>query len=203
MIRITYAAGDHVLAERIRDDLAGSQPTAPLLIALISDQSNADEAVQAAIDAALNADAAILPILTDSAPLPPSLAYAKALDFRRGYQAAQLLRRVDQLTMSRAHQKQANRRALVVIGGIALLMFVIAIAGIMGGLVAFPVAEYNEEATFQAQWIDGLIRETLEAAQPHTTQDAAGFAATLEAAPTRLYYYIRGSATAMSFAGNA
>ena len=154
-----------------------------------------------AIDQALAANASILPILTDAAPLPKRLAFAKPLDFRRGYQAGQLLRRVDQQTMSRTDIKRANRRALIVIGGIALLMFAIAIAGIIAGQVAFPVAEYNEEATFQAQWIDGLIRETLEAAQPRTTQDAVGYAETLEAAPTRLYYYIRGTATAMSKTG--
>ena len=65
-------------------------------------------------------------------------------------------------------------------------------------LVAFPVAEYNEEATFQAQWIDGLIRETLEAVQPRSTEDALNFAATHEAAPTRLFYYIRETATALA-----
>ena len=203
MIRITYAAGDEALAERIRDDLAGGEATAPLLIVLVSAESNADPLLREAIDAALRTNTSILPILTDAAPLPSSLAFAKPLDFRRGYQRERLLRRVNQLTMSRTDIKRANRRALILVGGIALLMFAIAIAGIIAGQVAFPVAEYNEEATFQAQWIDGLIRETLEAAQPHTTQDAVGFSATLEAAPTRLYYYIRGTATAMGRAGGS
>ena len=99
--------------------------------------------------------------------------------------------------MTRAEVRQANRRALLVIGAIAALMFGLAIMGILSGLVAFPVTEYNEEATFQSLWIDGLIGETLEYVQPRSTDDALNFAATLEAAPTRLYYYVRGTATAL------
>ena len=48
-------------------------------------------------------------------------------------------------------------------------------------MVGFPVAEYNEDATFQAQWVDGLIRETLEHVQPRSTEDALNFPATYAA----------------------
>ena len=94
--------------------------------------------------------------------------------------------------------RRANRRALAGIALLAALVFGLAIATMSSGLIAFPVAEYNEEATFQAEWIDGLIRATLEAAQPRTTEDARNFAATHDAAPTRLFYYIRETATALA-----
>ena len=198
MIRITYTAQDRALAEQIRDDLTGSfESSPPLLIVLVSAASNQDPVVAAETERARQSGAQLLPILTENVALPEQLAYEKALNFAGGYQLDSLLRRLSQLTMTGAQVRQANRRALLAIGAIALVMFGLAIIGMLSGLVAFPVAEYNEEATFQAQWIDGLIRETLESVQPRSTDDALNFASTLEAAPTRLYYYVRGTATAL------
>lgn len=198
MIRITYSSTQKPLAEKIRDDLTNAFPAAqPLLIVLVSAESNSDPAVQAEVQRARKKGVQLLPILTENVSLPQELENEKPLSFVAGYNRESLLRRLSQLTMTRTEIRQANRRALTVIGAIALLMFVLAIIGMLSGLVAFPVAEYNEEATFQAQWIDGLIRETLEYVQPKSTQDALNFQSTLEAAPTRLYYYVRGTATAL------
>ena len=198
MIRITYSVQERALAEQIRDDLTGSfESSPPLLIVLVSAASNQDPVVAAETERARQSGAILLPILTENVALPEQLAYEKALNFAGGYQLDSLLRRLSQLTMTGAQVRQANRRALLAIGAIALVMFGLAIIGMLSGLVAFPVAEYNEEATFQAQWIDGLIRETLESVQPRSTDDALNFASTLEAAPTRLYYYVRGTATAL------
>ncbi len=198
MIHITYAAEQKDLAERIRDDLSGAfESPPPLLIVLVSAASNQDPVVAAEIARARQNGAQLLPILAENVALPEALAYEKPLNFSAAYQRDSLLRRLAQLTMTNREARQANRRALLVIGAIALLMFSLAIIGMLSGLVAFPVAEYNEEATFQSLWIDGLIRETLEYAQPRSTEDALNFAATLEAAPTRLYNYARGTATAL------
>ncbi len=199
MIRITYTEEQTALAERIRDDLAVAiEAPQPLLIVLVSAASNADPVVQAELADALAAGERVVPILAERAKLPLPLVNSPALDFSRGYSRARLLREVARATTSRAELRRANRRALLVFGALAALIFGVAIVAMVGGLVAFPVAEYNEEATFQAQWIDGLIRETLEAAQPRTTADAQNFAATHEAAPTRLFYYIRETATALA-----
>ncbi len=198
MIHITYAAEQKALAERIRDDLSGAfESPPPLLIVLVSAASNQDPVVTAEIARARRNGAQLLPILAENVALPEALAYEKPLNFSAAYQRDSLLRRLAQLTMTNKEARQANQRALLVIGAIALLMFSLAIIGMLSGLVAFPVAEYNEEATFQSLWIDGLIRETLEYAQPRSTEDALNFAATLEAAPTRLYNYARGTATAL------
>lgn len=95
-------------------------------------------------------------------------------------------------------RRRANRRALAGFALLVTLIFCLAVASMANGIVAFPVAEYNEEATFQAQWIDGYIRETLDYVRPRGTADALNFPATYEAAPTRLYFYIRGTATAQA-----
>ena len=179
--------------------MAGAiEPGPPLLVVLVSAASNADPLVQAELAAALEAGERVLPILADGASLPPALRGQKALDFSRAYDRKRLLARAARAKNSQSALRRANRRALAGIALLAALVFGLAIATMSSGLIAFPVAEYNEEATFQAEWIDGLIRATLEAVQPRTTEDARNFAATHEAAPTRLFYYIRETATALA-----
>lgn len=198
MINITYAADQKVLAEQIRDDLAEYQSAHQVLLVLVSADSNNDPSVQAEIKRAVDRQiVSIIPILAENVALPELLDRYKSLNFSGGYKRNVLMTRLSQTTMTDKDVKKANRLAFVFIGGIALVMFVVGILGIVGGVVAFPVDEYNEEATYQAEWINGLIVETLEAAQPHTTQDAVNFESTLEAVPTRVYLYIRETATAM------
>lgn len=204
MIRITYSPDQQPLAERIRDDL--SERTllpVPLLIVLVSRQSNADAHVQAEIEKAMAKSLPVLPILIEDIALPAALAEERALDFSGGYDPDGLLRRLAKLTRTPQDVRRANRRALTIVGGIAILMFGVALIAMAAGLVAFPVAEYNEEATFQAQWIGGLIGQTLEHVQPRSTEDALHFPATHEAAPTRLFLYIRETATALPKAGGS
>ncbi len=202
MIRITYAQAEGELAEAIRDDIAADfDPAHPLLIVLVSRQASGDPFVGAEIERARQRGHSIVPILLDESPLPERLRDFRALDFKGGYSSEALLAHLAQVSRTGASIRRANRRALVVIGGIAALMFVVAIIALSSGLVAFPVDEYNEEATLQAQWIGGLIGATLEYVQPRSTEDALNFAATFEAAPTRLHFYIRGTATASAGQG--
>ena len=204
MIHITYSREETALAERIRDDLAQSVPlSGPVLIVLVSRASLADRHVQAEIEKARIDRLHIVPILTEAVALPATLMDGRPLNFSGGYDRERLLERLAQAMMRPDELRRANRRALTVIGGIALLMFGIALIAIVSGRIAFPVAEYNEEATFQAEWVNGLIRETLENVQPRTTEDALNFPATHEAAPTRLYLYIRETATALPKAGGS
>ncbi|MCY4245972.1 MAG: hypothetical protein OXE95_00165 [Chloroflexi bacterium] len=199
MIRITYAPADEALAHSIRADLSHrAAQTQSLLIVLASEAALAEPSVQSEIGRAQQGGALILPILTGDVELPPALTKLRPLDFRAGYKGDLLRKRVDALPAHHRAARRANRRALLIFAGLAAIMFSLAIVGMSAGLVAFPVAEYNEEATFQAQWINGLIRETLEYVQPRSTADAMNFAATYEAAPTRLHFYVRGTATAMS-----
>ena len=204
MIRITYSPEQKPLAEEIRDDLSDTyQLSVPLLIVLVSRQSKADPHVRAEIEKARAERVHIVPILVENIDLPPALEGRRSLNLSAGYDRERLLRHLAQMTMTPADIRRVNRRALIVIASIAVVIFGIAVLAIASGLVAFPVAEYNEEATFQSLWIDGLIRETLEQVQPRTTEDARNFSATHEAAPTRLYLYIRETATALPNAGGS
>ena len=204
MILITFAPAQAELAQDIRGDLAGA-PGADqqLLIVLVTRESLADAFVQAEIEAARQRGDRILPLqLDEGAALPVDLPKSlPALDFRGGYQREQLLSTILSAADKDESRRRANRRALLAIGALSALMFAWAIAGIGSGTIAFPVDEYNEEATLQAEWIDGLVSETLEAAQPRSTADALNFAATFAAAPTRLHFYIRGTATALAQEG--
>ena len=199
MINISYSAAQKALAEKIRDDLtkAGFQTEQAVLLVLVSAESNNDPTVQDEITRAIKKAVSIIPILTENVTLPESLDVYKPLNFSGAYKWQSLMTRLSQTTMNSDDVKKANRRAFLVIGGIALVMFLVGIYGISSGIVAFPVEEYNEEATFEAKWVNGMIVQTLEYVQPRTTEDAVNFESTLEAAPTRLYLYIRETATAM------
>ena len=199
MIRITYAPANEALAQRIRAELSHSAIAGQsLLIALASDAALQESSALAEIERAERAGIPILPIIADDVALPAGLAKLDPLDFRAGYDGEKLLSRVGRLAGHRQEIRKRNRRLGIAIALLAAVVFGWAVGGITSGTVAFPVAEYNEEATFQAEWIDGLIRETLEFVQPRSTQDAMGFAATYEAAPTRLHFYVRGTATALA-----
>ncbi len=198
MIRITYALEDSRLAEQIRDDLSEfSRLARPMLIVLASAAALSNAQVQAEIERAHEQRAQILPILLEHIDLPPTLSGLKALDFSGGYQRERLLNRLAQIAPTRGKVRRANRQALTIIATIAAAMFALALFALANGIVGFPVAEYNEDATFQAQWVDGLIRETLEHVQPRSTADALNFPATYAAAPTRVRLYVRGTATAL------
>lgn len=204
MIHITYSDDEKALAERIRDDLAHSVPlSGPVLIVLVSRTSLADRHVQAEVDKSLAKGIRIIPIVTEELELPERFMDRRPLDISGGYDRERLLARLEQAAMRSQDLRRANRRAFALIGGIALLVFAVALVTINRGLIAFPVTEYNEEATFQSKWIGGLIGETLEAVQPRSTEDALNFPATHEAAPTRLYLYIRETATALPRSGGS
>ena len=197
MIRITYAQAQAELAQAISADIAADfDPAHQILILLATRQAVSDAYVLAEIERALQRGDTIVPLLLEETPLPETLRGLRALDFTGGYNRITLLEHLAQMSRTGESIRRANRRGLFIIGGIAVLMFALAIIGIGSGLVAFPVDEYNEEATLQAQWIDGLIGATLEYVQPRSTAEAQNFAATFEAAPTRLRFYIRGTATA-------
>ena len=84
MIRITYSQDQQPLAERIRDDLSDSvQLPVPLLIVLVSRESNADLHVQAEIEKAMAKSLPILPIRCEDIALPPTLAEERAPGFQR------------------------------------------------------------------------------------------------------------------------
>jgi len=199
MIHITFAPADASLAAAIRDDLArGTPATSPLRIVLLSSQAIADPTLQAELTAAHARGERVVPLLLEELELPAPWQRSQPLDMRGGYDGRHLRAHIARFAQQERQLRRSNRRFFALFAGIATTVFLVAMVALYNGSVAFPVDEYNEEATLQAEWVEGLIGATLEAVQPRTTADAQQFAATYAVAPTRLHFYIRGTATALA-----
>ncbi len=210
-IRIVNAPGDAALAARLRDDLGGAGYTlaempAPgaeyLLAAVLSPEANANADVQAAITAALDAGQHIIPVLAKAAPLPELIDHLAALDFSENYDAAALLAYAAALTAPGAGRplkvitprvRQANRRIGAWLGGLALLWFIIGLilVGVYG--LQAPREEFNMVDTLEAATVQSAISRNL----PRTTEDAANFPMTVQAAPTAQRPLLEATATAL------
>lgn len=209
MLSISYGADNAQLAARLQTDLKTARirrdkqdSSEQVLIALVSPQSEADEAQQSAWRAAKTNGDFIVPVLTDGAALPQMLAGHKALDFKGGYDfdalaehLAQLAAREPKFPLKVVTPKKlrSNRRVGLALTVVVFIMFAAAVLGITAGLVGFPKEEYEEvEAEFQATL--GVLIDTI---LPNSTQDAVNFPATVDAAPTRLQPFLAATATAL------
>ena len=76
--------------------------------------------VQAEVDAALQQRDRIVPILVEDVRLPAALEKLRPLDLSRGYSRKRLLAHLARETMTTDDLRRANRRALALIGAIAL-----------------------------------------------------------------------------------
>lgn len=210
-IRIVNTPGDAALAARLRDDLEGAGYTlaeipAPgaehLLAAVLSPAANADADVQAAITAALDAGQHIIPVLAKTAPLPRLIDHLAALDFSENYDTAALLAYAAALTAPGARRplkvitprvRQSNRRIGAWLGGLALLWFIIGLilVGVYG--LQAPREEFNMVDTLEAATVQSAISRSL----PRTTEDAANFPMTVQAAPTAQRPLLEATATAL------
>lgn len=210
-IRIVNTPGDAALAARLRDDLEGagytlaeiSAPGAEHLLAVVlSPEANADVDVQAAITAALDAGQHIIPVLAKTAPLPRLIDHLAALDFSKNYDTAALLAYAAALTAPEAGRplkvitprvRQSNRRIGAWLGGLALLWFIIGLilVGVYG--LQAPREEFNMVDTLEAATVQSAISRSL----PRTTEDAANFPMTVQAAPTAQRPLLEATATAL------
>lgn len=214
MLNISYGAENAALASQIESDLKAARVRAyrdaadapKVLIALITPESTMDEVQAAAWRAALNHGDFVLPVLTNGAELPGSLAQLPPLDCNSGYDPNALLERLAQMAQRERQfplrviapkTKRNNRRVALVLSLLAVLMFGAAIWGITVGLVGFPEEEYEEvEAEFQ-----GTLGALVDNVLPRSTQDAQNFPATVDAAPTRLQPLLVQTATALYAGG--
>lgn len=213
MVHVTVinSPEDAALAERIRADLRAADiplhDNSPagrdaLLIAVLSAVDDAH--TQAAIIAALENQQHILPVMASApARLPRLIDHLQPLDFSQSYDAGMLLARVRDLTRPDAPpplavltpaRQAANRRAGYLIAGIAALMFVIALLLIALADLEAPAEEYNAIETQIILTRNYFIDNDL----PRTTEQAASFPATLDAAPTRSRDLLIATATAIA-----
>jgi len=206
MFKVVNAPADAALAARLEADLqASGAPPVPagLLVAVLSPAAISDPTVQAALEAALDAGRPILPVLAAPTPLPKLVDHLPSLDFSAGYNPAALRQAVEALAAPDAglplkvitpRVRRANRRIGYWLAALALFWFVtgLILVGVFG--VQAPRREYDAVETEIV-----LTRDYyLERNQPRTTEDAANFPATLQAAPTAQRPFLVETATAIA-----
>lgn len=186
MLNITYAVNDTDLAERMQRDLAAAdlRPEHPILIVLVSPEANADRTVIGAIQQSLSEGHLVVPVLVRQAPLPEPLQGYKALTMTGTYSASRLIQTIRRADLN-PNRLRNNRRVLLALAVVVLVIFGISLASIGSGVIAFPEEEYATENARRNQQIETLVFPTIDAFLPRSTEDALAFPATVEAANTR------------------
>lgn len=201
MLKIIYHPADEALARRIEADLQreGEAGAADSVVVVVSAQANADPAVTRDIGAALDANRRVVPVLTQDVPLPKLIEHLTAVDFREGYNLEALGERLqspDALHLRQLTPKvvASNRRAGVVVALVALVMFAVGLylVGVLG--VQAPTEEYDQVETEIILTRDYFVEQAL----PRSTEDAANFQATVDAARPTLRPVLVATATAVA-----
>ncbi|MGJ3238133.1 MAG: hypothetical protein ACFE0Q_05450 [Anaerolineae bacterium] len=200
MLNITYAVSAEPTAQQIQRDLAQAgnlRLDHPMLLVLVTSEALTDAGVQSAI-ASEEADRAnIALIMLEKISLPDSLKSYPSLDLSHKYDKQKLVQFVKRSDIPRERIAK-NRRLLFYVGGTALLMFIISLASISAGIVAFPVDEYATENAIRDQQVATIVAPQIEQLRPRTTEDALNFEMTLEAVGNEdLLPFIAGTATAI------
>lgn len=198
MITVVSALGDAEVAARLRQDLqaAGYQLGDQLLagadntlVVVLSPEANADPGIGQAIITALDNGQHIIPVLAKAAPVPKLIDHLAVLDFSAQYDAEALRSYAAALTASGASRplkvitpklRQANRRAGLWLGALALLWLIIGLVLVGVFRVQAPLEEFNTVDTLEAATIQAAVGRNL----PRSTQEAENFPLTIEAAPT-------------------
>lgn len=203
-LNITYALVDEATAQKMRTDLARSslKLEKPLLVVLLSPESASDATIAEEIRRAQAAKHNIAVVRLRPAEAPAALRGLPILDQTGGYQRRALLRFLDNVDLG-ANRVRNRQRLVWLAAAVILVIFGAALWGIASGAVVFPVDEYATENAIREQMVNDLVRPTLEAIQPRTTQDALNFVATLENAPRVDREFLEQTATALPQSLNA
>ncbi|MBL8154382.1 MAG: toll/interleukin-1 receptor domain-containing protein [Anaerolineae bacterium] len=210
MLTVINAGADKPLAERIKADLqkvgytvqeAVSERREDMLIAVISPAGSSDAGVQAALIQALDSGQHIIPVIASPTALPKLIDHLAALDFSQGYHFAALKGRIEALSTAEAGRpmtvltprtREKNRNIGYWLAALALVWFILGVilVGVFG--IQAPQEEYNTLATQVGATVNAYVERNL----PHTTQEAANFPATVQAAPTAQRPLLIATATA-------
>jgi hypothetical protein len=212
MLAIAYAPENAALAERIQKDLVtkGCEFTSSLqpglgnlLIVLISSAAKADSAVQAIIVQALDNGQHIVPIQVDNGSLPKLIDHLEPISFAGKYNLSELEHQIQKLSSPDAglplkvltpKAQQKNRKFAYWLAVLAIIWFILGVilVGFFG--VQAPREEYDNIDTEVAGTIQFYLSQNI----PRTTEDAANFPVTVQAAPTAQRPYLIATATEMA-----
>jgi len=196
MITITYTASDADVAKRIQADLAQAdiaEARRHILLVIVSPDAKKDEDVHRALDDALHKHHHIVPVLVAQTQLPAKLAHFDALDFTDRYDFDKLRARLASIVASEPDIRRNNRLTAFALFVIVIAIFLLAILFIGGADIEAPQDEYNAIATDEQRTIEALINVNL----PRSTEEAANFPATVDAAPTAQRPLLIQTATAL------
>ncbi len=213
IITLSYNPRNEKLAAQIHADLEAnghtiSQNIQPggLTIVILSPDAIADSHVRQTIIAALDANQHIIPVLNAPVQIPRLIENLPLLDFSTGYDSGALQARIAELTTPGAppplvaltpSKQKANRQAAVFIGGAALVMFVLALLGVLSGAFVPPADEFAGVETQIFLTRNYFIDQSL----PRSTEDAQNFPATVERARETIQPFL--ILTATGIAGNS
>jgi hypothetical protein len=216
-VSIAYAPQDKATAQRLMTDLQSAgyalgtgEARTDVCVPLISTASLKDAPTQSAIYTALDHGQHIIPVLLESVVLPKVIDHLGALDFTAEYHLDALKVQIDQALSPEAHLplrvrtpavQRSNRRTGLVVGAIALFMFLIGIYGVAVLGIQRPNTEFDAVETEVAATRGALIDPTLESyllLLPGSEEEALAYPATIEAIPTRLRPFVAATATAVA-----
>jgi hypothetical protein len=198
MLYITYAPEDVALATRLKTDLEKAGYTISdsltagienVLIAVLSNNSWANTAVQENIYRALDNSQHIIPVMSGTTALPKLIDHLAPVDFTDGYPFDTLKAEVTRLSSPDAahpmraltpNVRRANRRIGYWLVAMTFFWFIVALILVGYYKIQAPTEEYNSIATFAQATINVYVGRNL----PRTTEDAINFPLTIQAAPT-------------------
>ena len=215
MLKIITSSSDAHVAQRIREDFTaagyqideGTPVRGDVVLLLVSPTAFADKDFMARLDQALDLSLHIIPVASLPLTLPDLIGHLEVLNFSDGYDFEALKARVDQapspLTMRvlTPTVKRSNRRVGIVLGLVAVFVFVVGLIAVGVFHLQAPVEEYNGIDTMVA-----LTRDILAAPQlqiyaeflPRSTEDAANYIPTLLAVPSPYRPLVAMTATAVA-----
>jgi hypothetical protein len=198
MTRIIYAAQDRALAERIEQDF---QDVSEQVIAVLSPAAVQDGNLQDAIVHTMDTGRRIVPVLAAPTPLPKVIEHLQPVDFSAGYDADTLRARLSDagtpMKVRTPAVRKLNRLDGYFMLAVVLFCFVVGLIFVAGGVIRNPDTEYAAVETEIALTRNFYVDANL----PRSTQEAAEFASTVQAAPTALRPFLSATATAVAGGG--
>jgi hypothetical protein len=201
MVKIIHAPADSGLAEKIKQDLANHAPeetASGQVIAVLSAAAVTDSNVEAAIVASLERGERIIPVIAEPTTLPEIIEHLTPVDFSQGYQFEALRDRLANagtpMKVRTPSVRKLNRLDGYVLIAFVLFCFVVALFFVAGGAVRNPDTEYAAVETAVVLTRNYYVDANL----PRSTQEAAEFPRTVQAAPTALRPILSATATAVA-----
>lgn len=200
MAKLTYHPSDARLAEQIQADSDSFGLPERGSIVIVSPQALADRDFDAALVRAVQQHEYIVPVLAQPSALPKMIEHLDALDLSAGYDRETLVAFIAANPASMPMKQRtpdviaANRRLGVIVALAAVVVFIAALYGIGVMGIQAPVDEY---ATVDANVV--LTRNAIiDGVLPRSTEDAASFQATYDAAAPTLRPILAATVTAQA-----